>query len=114
MRTLKMTWTPKEGRLLCRWVEPEQSEKSNAAWFATCAITAPVRPQFNPTYRSERNNRGSGKVTITSGELSAVRTGNVPTDLFILLDIRLGRRASSALRARELIPSLTGRRKITN
>jgi hypothetical protein len=28
MRRLKMTWTAKQGRPLCRWAEPEQSEES--------------------------------------------------------------------------------------
>jgi len=27
MRTLRMSWTAEEGRLVCRWVESEEGEK---------------------------------------------------------------------------------------
>jgi len=40
-----------------------------------------------------------GKVVITAGELAAVRSDNVPTDLFVVYDIRLVEFAPGEFRA---------------
>ena len=42
---------------------------------------------------------GLGKVVITAGELAAVRSDNVPTDLFVVYDIRLVEFAPAEFRA---------------
>jgi hypothetical protein len=55
MRTLKMSWTMEQGRLVCRWVESENKEKSGAVLMGVAqsgACDSTRNPSLAPLFTS--------------------------------------------------------------